>query len=353
MNKMILLFIGIVLLTSASLAQNYQLVWSDEFTDTALNDFIWKYNLTNNNGWGNNELEYYTNNSTNISLSNGNLLITARKENYQGFQYTSARIETRIAWTYGKIEARIKLPYGQGIWPAFWMLGNNINSVGWPKCGEIDIMEMIGGQNRENTIYGTAHWYSNGHAQYGLSYKLPTGNFSDGFHIFDITWDSQKIIWHVDGIQYCRIDLNSSLSAFQAPFFILLNLAVGGNWPGNPNNTTIFPQTMTVDYVRVYQIAPTDVETTSSIVNNFSLEQNYPNPFNPSTVIKYSIAVAGNVTLKIFDLLGREVAQLVNKYHEIGNFSVNFDASKLSAGVYIYTLSFGRFSQSKKLMVIK
>lgn len=288
MKKIISVFIAIVLLTSSSSAQNYQLIWSDEFNDTALNDFIWKYETGNNNGWGNNELEYYTNNPRNISLSDGKLFINALKENYQGFQYTSARVLTRISWKYGKIEARIKLPYGQGIWPAFWMLGANINSVGWPKSGEIDIMEMIGGQNRENTVYGTAHWYYNGHAQYGLSYKLPAGKFSDDFHVFDVVWDSQKIIWHVDGIQYYRLDLNSSLSAFQAPFFILLNLAVGGNWPGYPDNSTVFPQTMTVDYVRVYQIT-TDVKDTPSMINEFSLSQNYPNPFNPETVISYSV----------------------------------------------------------------
>lgn len=348
-----LLFIGILFLTSASLAQNYQLVWSDEFNDTALNDFIWKYETGNNNGWGNNELEYYTNNPRNVSLSNGKLFINALKENYQGFQYTSARILTRISWMYGKIEARIKLPYGQGMWPAFWMLGANINTVGWPTCGEIDIMEMIGGQDRENTAYGTLHWNSDGHQSKGSFYKLPSGKLSDDFHVYSIEWNSQMIIWYVDGSLYYLLPFNETMSAFKAPFFIIINLAVGGNWPGNPNNTTTFPQTMTVDYVRVYQIAPTDVETSSSIANNFSLEQNYPNPFNPSTVIKYSIADAGNVTLKIFDLLGREAAQLVNKYHERGNFSVNFDASKLSAGVYIYSLSSGRSSQSKKLMLIK
>ena len=187
--------------------------------------------------------------------------------------------------------------------------------------------------------------------------KLSAGKFSDDFHIFDIEWDSQKIIWHVNGIQYYRLDINSSLSAFQAPFFILLNLAVGGNWPGYPDNSAVFPQTMTVDYVRVYQIA-TDVKNTPSIINEFSLSQNYPNPFNPSTVIQYSIADAGNVTLKIFDLLGREVATLVNEYQQAGTYSVDFNvetrhASSLPSGVYFYTLTAPNFTATKKLMLLR
>lgn len=352
MYKLISVFIALVLLTSSTSAQSYQLVWSDEFNDTALNDFIWKYETGNNNGWGNNEWEYYTNNPRNVSLRDGNLVINAIKENYQGFQYTSARVLTRISWKYGKIEAKIKLPYGQGIWPAFWMLGSNITSVGWPKCGEIDIMEMIGGQNRENTVYGTLHWDSNGHQSKGSSYKLPTGKLSDDFHVYSIEWDSQKIIWYVDGSLYSLLPFNSTMSAFQAPFFIILNLAVGGNWPGYPDNTTVFPQTMTVDYVRVYQMT-TEVSDSPSINSDFSLEQNYPNPFNPDTVIKYSIADAGNVSLKIIDLLGREVAQLVNTYQEKGSYFIKFDASNLSGGVYIYSLTFGSLNQRKKLLLLK
>lgn len=352
MHKIILVFVTLALLTSFSSAQNYQLVWSDEFNDSALNDFIWKYEIGNNNGWGNNELEYYTNNPKNVSLSDGKLFINALKENYGSYQYTSARVVTRISWMYGRIEARIKLPYGQGIWPAFWMLGSNINTVGWPTCGEIDIMEMIGGTNRDNTAYGTAHWNSNGHQSKGSSYKLPTGKLSDDYHTFTIQWDSQRIIWYIDESLYYLLPFNSTMNAFQAPFFIILNLAVGGNWPGYPDNTTVFPQTMTVDYVRVYQMT-TDIKDTDNITTDFSLGQNYPNPFNPTTVIQYSIADAGNVTLKIFDLLGREVAQLINKYQDKGTYSVNWDASQIPAGAYIYTLSSGTNTISKKLMLLK
>jgi beta-glucanase (GH16 family) len=241
------------LLFSATLIfpQGYKLVWSDEFDSTSLNQSKWTFE-TGNSGWGNNELENYTNRTQNCSGQNGILNISAVKESYGGSNYTSARIKTQNHFSvkYGKIEARIKLPYGQGIWPAFWMLGDNINQVIWPTCGEIDIMEMIGGTGRDNKVYGSAHWGGD----ISNSYSLSSGIFANDFHIFDVTWDSKKIIWHVDGITYSTLDITpAALSPFQKSFFIIFNLAVGGSWPGKPDSTTVFPQTMQVDYVRVYQ----------------------------------------------------------------------------------------------------
>ena len=239
-------------------SQNYQLVWSDEFDGTSLDQNSWTKE-TGGSGWGNNELEYYTDRDTNCFVQNGILTIKAIKENYGNRSYTSARIKTqgKRFFKYGKIEARMKLPYSQGIWPAFWLLGENINSVGWPACGETDIMEMIGGSSGNNSdkkVYGTAHWDDNGHAQYGGSYSLPSGKFADDFHTFAIVWDPQKITWYVDDKSYVSVDITSAaLSEFQNEFFIILNLAVGGNWPGNPDATTVFPQTLQVDYVRVYK----------------------------------------------------------------------------------------------------
>ncbi len=247
-NTIFLIFIFI----SQIFPQNYKLVWSDEFNDSTLNQSNWTYEIGNNNGWGNGELEYYTNRVQNCSEHNGILNITAQKENYYNYGYTSTRIKTqgKFLISYGKIEARMKLPFGQGIWPAFWMLGDNINQVGWPKCGEIDIMEMIGGQGRENTAHGSAHWSG---GDYTKAYTLSSGTFADAFHVYDITWTPTQIIWHVDGITYNTLDITpSGLSAFQKTFFIILNLAVGGGWPGYPDNTTTFPQTLQVDYVRVY-----------------------------------------------------------------------------------------------------
>lgn len=232
------------------------LLWSEEFNYSGLPDAsIWNME-TGGGGWGNNELQYYTDREENASVGGGYLTITAKEEAYSGRDYTSARMTTqnKFDFKYGKIEARIKLPYGQGIWPAFWMLGANFNSVGWPSCGEIDIMELVGGNGRDNTCHATLHWDNNGaHASYGESYSLPSGIFADDFHVFTVEWDTQRIKGLVDGHQYFVADITpSGLSEFHENFFIILNVAVGGNWPGAPNATTEFPQTMLIDYIRVY-----------------------------------------------------------------------------------------------------
>lgn len=232
------------------------LIWAEEFNYSGIPDpNIWNME-TGGSGWGNNELQYYTDRIDNASVDGGMLTITAKEEAYGGRDYTSARITTqnKFDFKYGRIEARMKLPYGQGIWPAFWMLGVNINSVGWPACGEIDIMEMIGGSGRENTTYTTLHWDNNGnHADYGEGYTLSSGTFADDFHVFSVEWNAQQIKGYVDGNQFYSINITpAELSEFQNNFFVILNIAVGGNWPGYPDATTEFPQTMQIDYVRVY-----------------------------------------------------------------------------------------------------
>lgn len=253
--KLIIVFL-LFYISIPLMGQNYELVWSDEFNGQAVDGTVWTHE-TGANGWGNNEWQYYTSREENSYVQNGNLVIEARKEQYSGSSYTSARMITKGKkfFKYGKIEARMKLPFGQGIWPAFWMLGENFSSVGWPACGEIDIMEMVGGQNRENTIHGTVHWDNNGqHAQYGGSRRLSSGTYADNFHIFAIEWDKNEIRWYMDGVRYHAIDIRGSgLSEFHKNFFIILNVAVGGNWPGYPDGTTTFPQKLMVDYVRVYQ----------------------------------------------------------------------------------------------------
>jgi beta-glucanase (GH16 family) len=156
---------------------------------------------------------------------------------------------------YGRVDIRAALPKGQGIWPALWMLGSNFSDVGWPMCGEIDIMELVGGDGKDNIVHGTTHWDNNGsYANYGGSYRLPTGIFNDEFHVFTIIWDESKIAWLVDDKQYHSIDISpAALSEFRQEFFFIFNVAVGGNWPGSPDGTTEFPQRMIVDYVRVFQ----------------------------------------------------------------------------------------------------
>ena len=242
--------------TSASDGE-YELVWSDEFNyEGAPDSTKWNFEI-GASGWGNNELQYYTDRLENARVEDSVLTITARKEDYKGSSYTSARMityEEEHYWRYGRIEARIKLPEGQGIWPAFWMLGKNIfEGTTWPATGEIDILEMIGGGQNDYIAHGTAHWEENGHTYVGNSYEH-TDKLSQDFHIYAIEWNSSSIKWYFDGHQYFGLNIKpASMSEFHSPFFILLNIAVGGNWPGNPDNTTEFPQTMQVDYVRVYQ----------------------------------------------------------------------------------------------------
>ncbi|PRY34523.1 beta-glucanase (GH16 family) [Umezawaea tangerina] len=209
----------------------------------------------------NHERQMYTNSTSNAATDGaGNLVITARKENpanyncwYGRCEYTSARLNTsgRFTQTYGHFESRMKLPRGQGMWPAFWMLGNDIGSVGWPNSGEIDIMENVGFE--PNTVHGTIHGpgYS-GSGGIGAGYSGP--NFSDGFHTFAIDWAPNQIRWSVDGNVYqtrTPSDLNGNRWVYDHPFFLILNLAVGGYWPGDPNSSTQFPQQLLVDYVRV------------------------------------------------------------------------------------------------------
>jgi beta-glucanase (GH16 family) len=241
--------------TTPSSYPGYTLVWSDEFDGTSLSA-DWTFDIgTGSWGWGNNELQYYT--DQNYTVANGLLEIKAKSETFNSQDYTSTRLKTQglQSWKYGRIDVRAAVPYGKGIWPAIWMLGDNISTVSWPACGEIDIMELIGGEGlNDRTVYGTGHWEQAGHAQYGDSYSLTSGKFADEFHVFSIIWDANSIKWLVDDIQYNQLDITpSELSEFKEKFFLILNVAVGGNWPGSPDATTIFPQSMYVDYVRVFQ----------------------------------------------------------------------------------------------------
>lgn len=284
-------------------AQCYELLWAEEFNYTGYPDpRIWTPE-EGGGGWGNNELQYYTVNDTdNAFVENGALTITARKEIIQNNDYSSARLITQGKFNvqYGKIEARMKLPYGQGIWPAFWMLGENFSELGWPACGEIDIMELIGGESRDNTVHGTVHWDNNGsHAEFGSSYTLSSGIFADDFHTFSIEWTASEIRWFVDDIQYHVISTTpDELSEFRDKFFLILNVAVGGNWPGSPNASTVFPQTLEVDYVRVYkkseEIAQTAIEGTDELPQNASAAH-FSLPYSPG--LSYNWSVTEGVTI--------------------------------------------------------
>jgi beta-glucanase (GH16 family) len=239
----------------------WKVAWSDEFDDakgTAVDASKWNM-INKGDGFGNNELEYYTDRTDNAATDgDGNLVITAKKESYMGRDYTSARLESsgKFEREFGRFEARIRVPKGQGLWPAFWLLGNNIGSDGWPTCGEIDIMENVG--KEPSIVHGSMHGpgYSGGNPLTG-SYTLPNGaKLADDFHVFAIEWEMNVVRFYVDDQLY-ETRMPSDVPAgktwvYDHPFYVILNVAVGGTWPGSPDGTTTFPQTMLVDYVRVY-----------------------------------------------------------------------------------------------------
>ena len=237
----------------------WTLAWSDEFDGPAgqlPNPANWTFDIGTD--WGNAQLEYDTDRPENVSLDgNGNLAITAREESYMGSAYTSGRIKTEglFEQARGRFEARIRLPTGQGIWPAFWMLGNDFGTVGWPRCGEIDVMEYRG--QEPSVVHGTVHGpgYSAGAGVSGR-YTLSGARFDTGFHVFSIEWDTAGIKWFVDGEHYHTVrpaDTGGREWVFDHPFFILLNVAVGGHFVGPPDASTHFPQSMLVDWVRVHR----------------------------------------------------------------------------------------------------
>jgi beta-glucanase (GH16 family) len=236
----------------------WTLRWSDEFTGAAgtrPDPARWSYDL-GATGWGNAELQEYTDAPSNAALDGrGNLAIVAR---YEGGRYTSARLKTQDRYTqrYGRIEARIRIPEGTGLWPAFWMLGDNIGEVGWPTSGEIDIMENVG--REPSVIHSSLHGpgFSAGN-NLTAARTLQRGAWHEGFHVFAAEWGPRSIAFSVDGAEHARFrpaDVPAGGQwVFDHPFFVLLNVAVGGNWPGTPDGSTRFPQTMLVDYLRLYQ----------------------------------------------------------------------------------------------------
>lgn len=233
-------------------ALTYQLVWSDEFDGNAVNTSNWNFE-TGGGGWGNNEKQYYQ--AANATVGNGNLMITAKKENVGGHAYTSARLITagKRQFKYGRFEARIKLPQGQGQWPAFWMLGADIGTNPWPRCGEIDIMENT---NNSNVVLGTMHWFNTAYSYYGGN----TATTPTDYHTYRVDWTPTEITWFVDGVQYHVGNIANNINGteeFHNPFFLLLNMAIGGNLPGQNIDESRLPATMFVDYVRVYQLQET------------------------------------------------------------------------------------------------
>ena len=235
----------------------YQLVWSDEFRQPTIDKSNWTFDIGNgSNCWGNNELQYYKEENASI-YAEEYLMITAKEESVGGFDYTSSRMITKgkREFKFGRVDIRAAMPIGQGIWPALWSLGADIQTNPWPNCGEIDIMEYLG--HESSRVHGTVHWGLNTHKYKGSSTLSGNeGDFHKAFHVFSIIWEKDKIEWYVDDKKYFSISA-SEMEGQPYPFnndqFFIINCAVGGNWPGSPNNSTIFPQRFFVDYIRVFQ----------------------------------------------------------------------------------------------------
>ena len=317
------------LITGLCDAQSWHLVWSDEFTTKIGPD--WTLETGRGiSGWGNNELQYYR--QENATIENGALVITAKKENFGGAKYTSARLKTQglKSWTYGKVEARILLPSFEGSWPAFWMLGENITSVGWPACGEIDIMEHI---NISNEVHGTIHWqdHNSQYAHYGAGISI---NLS-GYHTYSVEWDDKFIKWFIDGVQFHIVNIENGVngtSEFHNDFFILLNMAIGGNWPGFSIATTALPAKMYVDYVRVYQDV-ISVNTEKVMESDIKIKL-YPNPTNNVLYLKLT-DFTPNMSYIITNTYGLAVQKSTLTENKI-------DINKLPSGIYAIKLSNGQ-----------
>jgi beta-glucanase (GH16 family) len=354
MRKTIFTATGIVgLMMLFSFNASAQLWWGDEFNGSGTpSSSNWGVDNANG-GFGNNELQFYTSRTSNVTQGSNCLQIIARRENYGGNAYTSGKITSfgKRHWGSGWIEGRMSLPQGQGLWPAFWMLGVNIGSVGWPACGEIDIMEHV---NSDGNVYGTIHWDAGGHAQYGGSKAV---NVS-GWHNYQINWNQYSIKWYVDGVQYHAANITNNVNSteeFHRDFFIILNLAVGGNWPGAPNSGTPFPSTMWVDYVRVYQPSSAARENTIEIAEEITKSEEaldggiFPNPVvsgNAVTVKVRNYNSHALVNVGLVDLSGKIVAS------ETGNQeSLTISTRDMKEGMYLVKVTNGNNSYTSKLMM--
>ena len=353
--------LGLLMAFAGMYGQNWKLVWADEFDGDTLNTQKWSYMIGDGteygiSGWGNNELQYYR--EQNVKVANGVLTITAKRENIETSQFTSGRIRTINLgdWTYGKFEFRAKMPVGQGLWAAIWMLPTDNSYGGWAASGEIDIMEYLGHDTAR--VHGTIHyggqWPAN---QYrGTDYVTADTAFHKKFHTFALEWEEGELRWYVDGELFQDLGSGmwySSSAAFPAPFnrrfHLLINLAVGGNWPGSPDLTTTFPQELVLDYVRVYQDGVVGWDQESS---RMELDQNHPNPVQEHSRIAFSLSSQQHVLLELYDVSGRKVKTLADRPYGPGEHQVELEARQLEPGLYTYRLRTGSQCASRQMLIL-
>jgi beta-glucanase (GH16 family) len=360
-KRKLIILIGMLLAYNGIAGQDWQLVWSDEFDGELLDSTKWSYQTGTGSqygleGWGNNELQYYR--PENVSVGGGLLTITAKREGYGGMLYTSGRIRTfkKGDWTYGRFEFRAKMPEGQGLWAAIWMLSTYQSYGGWAASGEIDIMEYLGHEIKK--VHGTLHYGREwpGNESKTASYSTYGASFDKEFHDFALEWEEGEMRWYVDGDLYLTLgegDWYSQGETFPAPFdrqfHLLVNLAVGGNWPGSPDASTRFPQTMQVDYVRVYTDRSTSVE--DGIVA-MELEQNFPNPFKDVSTIRFSLPAGKEVLLELYDMMGRRVQTLAEGFFGSGSHAVGVDAEELKSGLYTYRMQAGESLFVRRMVIL-
>ncbi|MEZ5071602.1 MAG: family 16 glycosylhydrolase [Bacteroidales bacterium] len=341
-------------------AQDWHLVWADEFEGESLDPEKWSYQTGTGSeygltDWGNNEGQYYR--EQNVSVADGFLTITARKEDFGGKDYTSGRIRSaeKGDWTYGRIEFRAKMPVGQGMWAAVWMLPTDAVYGGWAASGEIDILEYLG--HETDKVYGTLHyggpWPNN--QSTSNSFTLDEGDFSGEFHDFALEWTEGKMRWFVDGERYQTLTAwSSSGGSYPAPFnrrfHLLVNLAVGGDWPGYPNSSTSFPQELVLDYIRVYQEGATG-NPRQEVSGGFGIDPVVPNPVLSGARITYRIGEECRVSLAIFDGTGRLMARLADGVKAKGLHEAVWDRGSLAPGVYSCRLSAGERTAVRKILV--
>jgi beta-glucanase (GH16 family) len=321
-------------LTAFASQAQWTLIWADEFGGSVLDSTKW-VTETGGWGWGNNELQYYTD-GDNLSVSNGALVIEAREEQFGSNSHTSGKIITKNLFEikHGKIEARLKVPLGQGLWPAFWMLGENIDVVSWPQCGEIDVMEHI---NAEMSIHGTAHWNNSGHVYDGSSAVVNPSNYQT----YTVEWNSDQIRWYLNGVQYHSLSIQNntqSTEEFQLPFYLILNLAVGGDWPGYPDATTPFPSQVEVDYVRAYKL---DAEASTDEIELVEFNV-YPNPAVDQLTIESSMEGIARIT----DLNGALISE-----EEIAIGSTALSVEDLDNGMYMVSVQHTNGSTSSQKFI--